>query len=83
MGHYVGTFVGSMMANIWTYQGELDSGGKRLPLETVGPKFDGTGTCKYRDTIELVDADTWLFSSELQNDDGKWSQFMQGKHTRG
>ena len=31
-GHYVGTFVGSMMANIWEYEGELDASGKRLPL---------------------------------------------------
>tara|TARA_A100001391_G_scaffold85596_1_gene55983 strand:+ start:245 stop:724 length:480 start_codon:yes stop_codon:yes gene_type:complete len=79
---YVGTFIGSMMANIWPYQGVLDESGKRLPLESQGPKFDGSGVGKYRDTIEIVDADTWLFLSELQSDDGQWVQFMTGKHCR-
>lgn len=79
---YVGTFVGSMMANIWPYRGVLDATGKRLPLESEGPKFDGTGIGKYCDTIEIIDADTWLFISEFQSDDGSWVQFLSGKHTR-
>ena len=79
---YVGTFVGSMMTNIWHYQGVVDESGKRLPLESEGPAFDGSGRCKYRDTIEILDNENWLFTSELQADDGKWRQFMAGKHTR-
>jgi len=79
---YVGTFVGSMMANIWPYRGIVDASGRRLPLESEGPKFDGSGIGRYRDTIEIVDADTWLFTSEFQSDDGKWQQFLSGKHTR-
>lgn len=79
---YVGTFVGSMMANIWPYRGVLDATGKRLPLDSEGPKFDGSGVGKYRDTIEIVDTDAWLFISELQSDDGNWVQFLSGKHTR-
>ncbi len=79
---YVGTFVGSMMSNIWHYQGVVDASGNRLPLDSEGPKFDGSGRGKYRDTIEIIDKDSWLFSSELQGDDGQWIQFMSGKHTR-
>ena len=79
---YVGTFIGSMMANIWPYHGVVDSSGKRLPLNSEGPKFDGSGHCKYRDTIEIIDKDNWLFTSELQDDDGKGVQFMTGQHTR-
>lgn len=79
---YVGTFVGSMMPNLWPYLGVLDATGKRLPLNSKGPKFDGNGTCAYRDTIEIIDQDSWLFISELQADDGAWAQFMSGKHTR-
>ena len=67
---YVGTFIGSMMANIWPYHGVLDATGKRLPLESEGPKFVGTGTCKYRDAIEIIDKDNWLFTSVYQSDDG-------------
>lgn len=79
---YVGTFIGSMMAHIWPYQGVVDSTGKRLPLESEGPKFGGEGTCKYRDTIEIIDQDNWLFTSEMHTDDGQWVQFMTGKHWR-
>ena len=79
---YVGTFIGSMMANIWPYQGVADSNGLRLPLYSEGPKFDGSGIGQYRDTIEIVDRDTWLFTSELQLDDGTWKQFMVARHTR-
>ncbi|MBB3205189.1 hypothetical protein FHS27_000956 [Rhodopirellula rubra] len=79
---YVGTFVGSMMANIWHYRGTVDESGKRLPLDSKGPKFGGAGTCLYRDTIEIVDANEWLMISEMQDDDGAWVKFMHGKHTR-
>ncbi len=79
---YVGTFVGSMMTNLWLYKGILDSNGKRLPLETVGPSFTGKGFCKYRDTIELVDKDTWILTSAYESEDGDWVQFLSAKHTR-
>ncbi len=79
---YVGTFVGSMMDNIWYYRGVVDESGKRLPLSSEGPKFDGTGIGQYRDTIELIDADTWLFTSEMLTDDGEWVKFLDGKHFR-
>ena len=79
---YVGTFVGSMMANIWPYHGVLDATGKRLPLNSEGPAMDGNGTCKYRDTIEIIDAGSWLFLSEFQDADGEWHQFLSGKHRR-
>jgi hypothetical protein len=79
---YVGTFIGSMMANLWVYHGIMDPSGKRLPLAAQGPKFDGSGVGEYRDTIEIVDKDSWLFSSELLSDDGQWVKFMDGKHVR-
>ncbi|HMO14781.1 MAG TPA: DUF1579 domain-containing protein [Pirellulaceae bacterium] len=79
---FVGTFVGSMMSMIWPYHGELDATGKRLPLNSQGPKFDGSGIGNYRDTIEIIDENTWLFTSELQTDEGEWIKFLDGKHVR-
>lgn len=79
---FVGTFVGSMMANIWQYHGVLGDDGTRLPLYAEGPKFDGSGMAMYRDTIEIVDANTWLFTSELQSDEARWLQFMVARHVR-
>lgn len=81
-GMYVGTFIGSMMANIWHYAGVLEADGVTLPLESEGPKFDGSGIGKYRDTIKLIDEKTWLFTSDFQSSDGTWSQFMNGVHRR-
>src|SRR5262245_8931413 len=34
---YVGTFIGSMMAHMWVYEGTVDTGGMVLTLDTVGP----------------------------------------------
>jgi hypothetical protein len=79
---YVGTFIGSMMSYLWPYHGVLDESGKRLALYSEGPKFDGTGIGKFRDTIEIIDANTWLFTGEKQEDDGSWTQFMTGQHVR-
>lgn len=78
---YVGTFVGSMMAHIWHYVGELEQG-KRLPLLTEGPKLNGSGRCNYHDIFEAIDQDTWILRSEYQDDDGQWVPFMVSKHTR-
>jgi hypothetical protein len=79
---YVGTFIGSMMSNIWPYHGVLDEAGQKLALYSEGPKFDGSGIGKYRDTIEIMDANTWLFISEMQADDDQWIQILDGKHVR-
>jgi hypothetical protein len=81
-GRYVGTFIGSMMANLWLYEGLLDSAKNRLPLETEGPAFGRDGTCKYRDTIEIVDQNRWLFTSEYQDKSGQWIRFMSGEQVR-
>ncbi len=79
---YVGTFLGSMMSHLWPYNGRLDASGKRLPLDSTGPRFDGSGMAKYRDTIEILSPDQWRFTGELQQDDGNWISIMNGMHTR-
>ncbi len=79
---FVGTFIGSMMSNIWPYHGVLDETGRRLPLYSEGPKFDGSGIGQYRDTIDIIDPDNWLFGSEILSDDGQWVKFMEGSHHR-
>lgn len=70
------------MSNIWPYEGCLDETGKKLLLSSRGPAFDGEGKANYRDTIHILDADTWMMTSELQDENGQWVEFMSGKHTR-
>jgi len=65
--HFVGTWVGSMMHNMWVYEGDLDAAKKVLPLNTVGPDFlsgDTTKETKYQDIIEIVDNDNRILRSQ-------------------
>ncbi len=79
---FVGTFIGSMMNNLWLYEGQLDSSGKVLVLNTTGPKCDGTGTASYRDKFEVVNDNLWILRSEVLEDSGTWKQFLEGHHHR-
>ena len=82
-GHYVGSWVGSMMPMMWIYEGELDAAGKVLTLKSVGPSFSGDGTfATYHDVVEVVDADTHIFHSRVQNQDGSMTEFMTAEYRR-
>lgn len=81
-GRYVGTFAASIMTHLWLYDGAVDAGGKKLVLDTEGPKFDGEGMAKYHDVVEVVDGDCWILSSEVLRDDGSWLHFMTARHRR-
>lgn len=79
---FIGTFLGSMMTHLWPYHGRRDPSGNRLPLDSEGPKFDGSGTTRYRDTLEIVSPNEWLFDGEVLSDDGTWVEMMHGRHRR-
>jgi hypothetical protein len=82
-GKFVGTFIGSMMHNLWVYEGQLDAAEKVLTLEVDGPSFtDPTKTVKYKDIIEVVSPDHHILSSQLQADDGTWHRFMTAHYRR-
>jgi hypothetical protein len=80
---YLGTFIGSMMTHMWVYEGEVDPSGKKLILDTVGPDFAVEGKMsKYKDIIEFKSDDHRVLTSQLQGDDGKWTQFMEAHYRR-
>lgn len=82
-GAFVGNWVGSMMALMWVYQGQLDADRKVLTLDTEGPSFKGDGkTVRYQDVITLVDADTRTLHSQTLGDDGQWTRFMTATYRR-
>jgi len=78
-GRYCGTWIGSMMANLWVYDGELDSNDKVLSLYSEGPAFEGEGTAKYKDVITWIDDDRYTFSGHMQGPDAdilyEWPPF--------
>lgn len=79
---FVGSFIASVMTHMWPYSGKLDKSGKRLPLDSTGPKFDGSGMGEYQDIIEIVDDNHWVMKSQLKGDDGQWVEFMTAHHRR-
>jgi uncharacterized protein YndB with AHSA1/START domain len=81
-GRFRGSWVGSMMAHMFLYDGALSEDGRTLTLENEGPSFDGQGTSRYRDIVELRDDDTRLLMSEVQGADGAWTRFMTGTFRR-
>jgi hypothetical protein len=82
-GRYVGSWVGSMMNLLWTYDGFLDEAGKVLTLESEGPSFSGDGSIsKYRDIVSLQGKDAYRFSSQVLGADGAWTEFMTVDYRR-
>jgi hypothetical protein len=79
---FVGTWIGSMMTNLWVYEGELDPAERVLTLETEGPNMAGDGTAKYQETIELISDDHRVFKSRVLGDDGQWQEFMTSHYRR-
>jgi hypothetical protein len=80
---FVGTWVGSMMNNLWVYEGELDASGNVLTLNSEGPDFTTKGkTAKYQDTIEITGPDTRTLTSRSPGPDGQWVQFMKATYRR-
>lgn len=79
---YVGTWVGSMMNYLWTYDGELEAGGTKLTLATRGPGMDGKTIIPYRDVHEFQDDDHRTLTSFMQGEDGSWTQIMSVPYLR-
>ncbi len=82
-GKYQGTWVDSMLDQLWIYEGTLDATRKILTLEAEGPNMmDPTkGKTKYRDVIEFKSPDhRTLTSSALV--DGKWVQFSTANYRK-
>jgi hypothetical protein len=80
---FVGTWVGSMMGQMFVYEGEIDADMRILPLNTTGPSFtDPAKTARYQDVVELHGNDKRLLWSQCQNDDGSWTRFMTATYTR-
>ena len=79
----VGTFIGSTMPQLWVYEGEIDTAGDRLVLETEGPSFNDDGTVwSYRDIVEMRGDDLRLFHSTCHDPGKGWYEFMTTTYRR-
>lgn len=80
---FVGTWIGSMMTQLWIYDGELDASNRVLTLNSEGPSFpDPVKRAKYQDIIEIKSDDHRVLTSRCLGDDGKWTPFMTAHYRR-
>jgi hypothetical protein len=80
---FVGTWVGSMMTNMWVYRGTLDASQKVLTLDTEGPSFNGDGKlARYQDVLTIKNKDERTLHSQVRQDDGSWKRFMIATYRR-
>ncbi|WP_240782583.1 DUF1579 domain-containing protein [Roseococcus sp. SYP-B2431] len=80
-GRFVGSFISSVMSNLWIYEGSL--AGDVLTLDCEGPDFaDPTKTCPYQDILEIVADDHRILRSRMKGPDGEWHQIMQAHYRR-
>jgi len=80
---FVGTFVASMMAHLWVYDGALDKAEQVLTLDSEGPDMSMEGKmCRFQDIIEIKSEDHRVLTSRMLGDDGKWLQFMEAHYRR-
>lgn len=79
---FIGSWIGSPMAHMFVYEGHLSADGLTLPLNTTGPSFtDMAVMASYQDIIAFTKGGRTL-TSQWQNPDGSWTQFMQAHYTR-
>jgi surface antigen len=82
-GHFVGTWIGSMMSNMWVYEGKLDAATDTLTLDTEGPSMKDEGKLdRYRETIVVKSDSERTFSSSVRAADGTWKTFMTSTYRR-
>jgi hypothetical protein len=80
---FVGSWIGSMMAYLWVYTGELDGAERVLTLSSEGPSMAGDGTIsQYQDAIELTSNDQRTLTARVRTADGKWQEIMKVEYRR-
>ncbi|WP_431099277.1 DUF1579 domain-containing protein [Polaromonas aquatica] len=80
---FVGSWVGSMMTNMWVYKGKLDASQRVLTLDTEGPSFSGDGKlARYQDVLTIKNKDERTLHSQVRQDDGNWKRFMLATYRR-
>ncbi|MEO0533890.1 MAG: DUF1579 domain-containing protein [Cyanobacteria bacterium P01_A01_bin.123] len=80
---YVGTWISSMMAYLWLYDGELDEAKRVLTLNSKGPDMNVEGKMSnYKDVLEFKRDDLRVMTSYASGDDGQWYKFMTANYRR-
>jgi hypothetical protein len=80
---FIGTWIDSTNDFLWHYEGDLDSTGTKLSLESKGPNPMKPGTtAQFRDAVEFVSKDHRILTSSVREGDGDWVQMMAAHYRR-
>jgi hypothetical protein len=80
---FVGTWIGSMLAYMWVYEGELDAAERILTLNAEGPSMADDGTMsKYQDVHELISDRHRTMTARVLEATGQWKPFMTVEYRR-
>lgn len=80
---FVGSFITSLMTHLWPYRGQLDGSGRKLILDSEGPSFSDEGAmARYQDSIEFIDDNHRVLSSQVLLSSGEWQRFMTAHYYR-
>lgn len=79
---FVGTWLGSMMSELWIYDITRDASGNVLTMAVEGPSMSGEGTSNYRDVIEWKSPDHRRMTSWSEGENGEWRCFMECDYRR-
>jgi len=80
---FVGTWIGSPMANLVVYDGTLDESAGTLTLACEAPSMDDpTKLVPYLDVVELRGPNERALVSKAKGPDGEWIQFMEAVYRR-
>jgi hypothetical protein len=82
-GSLAGSYISSLGGFRWEYEGEVDESGRKLTLETEGPSPLRAGeTARFRETLELRDKNHKVFTSSMQDDEGRWVTMLTWNYRR-
>jgi len=78
----VGSWIGSMMTHMWTYEGTIDTAADTVTLDTRGPALHGTGITDYQDVIAFEGGDARTLTSRSRQPDGSWKELFVVRYRR-
>lgn len=82
-GKIIGTWIGSMMCNMFVYEGDFDASGNVLSLISEGPHCGEPGkTAVYKDEITFESDRVRVMRSYMRDENGNWNQMMTATYER-
>lgn len=82
-GKFVASWIGSMAAHLWVYEGWLDDTGRVLTLEAEGYSFaEPDKLTRFRDITEFLSDDERRLTAVMRSPSGEWAEILTTVYRR-